>query len=42
MKYIQYTLTGSNAVFTSFYQFVKNTQEEWLLINDMPLISVKK
>lgn len=36
------TLTGSKSVFTSFYQFVKNKQEEWVLINDMPLINAKK
>ena len=36
------TLTGSKAVFTSFYQFVKNAQNEWQLINDMPLVSAKK
>jgi len=36
------TLTGSKAVFTSFYQFVKNAQNEWQLINDMPLVNAKK
>lgn len=36
------TLTGSKTVFTSFYQFVKNAQNEWQLINDMPLVSAKK
>lgn len=38
---VKATLTGSKAVFTSFYQFVKNAQNEWQLINDMPLITAK-